>query len=147
MSAVAARNDDALFAEGALVRVKATGQGGRVRSVNAGERRYYAAGDGSYVFAVDSLIDGHSIGTFLGAELAPAPDLREPRDDAPTLPAPPLSSRTRDELARSGAMLSRARGIDAMTREEVLELLVDLALAQHRALELLDELAKRSLPR
>jgi hypothetical protein len=67
--------------------------------------------------------------------------------EAPTIPAPPLTTRTRDELQRSGRMLARARGIDAMTGEEVRELLVDLALAHQRALELLDELAKRSLPR
>ncbi len=66
-----------MFREGAIVRVRSTGQGGRVRVVNVGDRRHYAAGSGAYVFTIDSLIDGHSIGTFVGAELEEAPELVE----------------------------------------------------------------------
>lgn len=64
-----------------------------------------------------------------------------------TVPAPSLTTRTSEELKRAGRMLSRARGIDAMTEGEIREFLVDLALAHHRSLELIDELVKRSLPR
>lgn len=69
----------AMFAVGAIVRVKATGQGGRVSEVrDVSEPRLYAAGDGAFVFSVTSLVDGLPIRTFVGAELELAPDLVEP---------------------------------------------------------------------
>lgn len=67
-----------MFEVGAIVRVKRTGAGGRVREVQTTDRRHYAAGAveaGGFLYAVDSLIDRHSLGLFVGAELAAGPDL------------------------------------------------------------------------
>lgn len=67
----------AIFSLNQIVRVRATGQGGRIAEVRVSEPRLYAAGDGAFVFVVCSLIDGLPLRTFVGAELEAAPELVE----------------------------------------------------------------------